>query len=53
MSTVDEAVPPLVPGDFLSRDEFLSCWEAMPWVKRAELIAGVVYMPPPVSTSHG
>jgi Uma2 family endonuclease len=53
MSIVDEAVPPLIPGDFLSRDEFLRRWEAMPWLKRAELIGGVVYMPSPVSTPHG
>ena len=53
MATVEEAVPELIPGDFLSRDEFLRRWEAMPHVKRAELIHGVVYMPSPVSTLHG
>jgi Uma2 family endonuclease len=53
MSIVEEAVPPLVPGDFLSRDEFLRRWEAMPRVKRAELIGGVVYVPSPVSIPHG
>lgn len=49
----EREVPPLVRGDFLSRDEFLRRWEAMPHVKRAELIRGVVYMPSPVSTQHG
>src|SRR5437868_1463641 len=54
MATVEREVPPLVPGDFLSRAEFLRRWEAMPEVKRAELIKGVVYMPPsPVSGEHG
>jgi Uma2 family endonuclease len=53
MSTVEEVVPPLVQGDFLSRDEFLRRWEAMPHVKRAELIGGIVYMPSPLSWEHG
>ena len=53
MSTVEQEVPPLVAGDFLSRAEFLRRWEAMPQVKRAELIRGVVYMPSPVSWQHG
>jgi Uma2 family endonuclease len=43
----------LEPGDFLSRDEFLRRWEAMPHLKRAELIQGVVYMPSPLSLAHG
>ncbi len=47
-------IPPLRPGDRLSRDEFERRYEAMPEVKKAELIEGVVYMPSPVSTpSHG
>jgi Uma2 family endonuclease len=53
MATVGQEVPPLVPGDFLSRDEFLRRWEAMPHVKRAELIRGVVYMPSPLRAEHG
>ena len=53
LDLVEREVPPLVRGDFLSRDEFLRRWEAMPHVKRAELIRGVVYMPSPVSTQHG
>lgn len=47
-----ENLEPLIPGDFLSRDEFLRRWEATPGVKRAELIRGVVYMPSPLSRPH-
>jgi hypothetical protein len=53
MSTVEEKVPPLVPGDVLSVAEFLRRWEAMPHIKFAELIRGVVYMPSPLSLDHG
>jgi Uma2 family endonuclease len=53
MATVEHEVPPLIPGDFLSRDEFLRRWEAMPHVKRAELIRRVVYLPSPLSMEHG
>ena len=53
MSTVEQEVPPLVAGDFLSRAEFLRRWEAMPHVKKAELIRGIVYMPSPLSVDHG
>jgi len=53
MATVEQEVPPLVAGDFLSRDEFLRRWEAMPQLKRAELIQGVVYVPSPLSLDHG
>src|SRR5438067_12483136 len=53
MSTVEQDMPPLVAGDFLSREEFLRRWEAMPQLKRAELIRGVVYMPSPLSRDHG
>jgi Uma2 family endonuclease len=44
--------PPLRHGDRLSREEFLRRWEAMPELKRAELIDGIVYMPSPVSDIH-
>jgi Uma2 family endonuclease len=37
-------VPPLQSGDHLTRDEFERRYEAMPHVKKAELIEGVVYM---------
>ncbi len=53
MATVETQVPPLVEGQRLSRDEFLRRWEAMPQVKRAELIKGVVHMPSPLNLEHG
>jgi hypothetical protein len=42
-----------VPGDRLSREEFIELWEKMPDLKFAELIDGVVYMPSPLSSEHG
>src|SRR5438132_13926278 len=39
---------PLEPGDRLSREEFERRYDAMPQLKKAELIEGVVYMPSPV-----
>ena len=49
-----DAIPPLENGDHLSRPEFERRFEATPGLKKAELIEGIVYMPPPVSTdSHG
>jgi Uma2 family endonuclease len=39
---------PLENGDQLSAAEFLRRYEAMPLVKKAELIEGIVYMPSPV-----
>ncbi len=38
------AVPPLENGDRLTRDEFERRYAAMPYLKKAELIEGVVYM---------
>lgn len=50
----EPGVLPLQPGDRLSRTEFERRYAAMPHVKKAELIEGVVYMPSPVSTeNHG
>src|SRR5665213_3268471 len=47
-------VPPLENGDHLTRPEFERRFDATPGLKKAELIEGVVYMPPPVSTDgHG
>ena len=43
-----EAVPPLENGDTLTRAEFERRYEAMPHLKKAELIEGVVYVPSPV-----
>jgi len=45
-------VPPLQAGDRLSVTEFLRRYEAMPQVKKAELIEGVVYMPSPVNNEY-
>lgn len=45
---VPESVPPLEPGDRLSRSEFERRYEAMPHLRKAELIQGVVHMPSPV-----
>ena len=48
------APPPLENGDRLTRAEFERRYKAMPHIKKAELIEGVVYMPSPVHhTSHG
>lgn len=43
-----ERVPELVAGDRLTRDEFERRYLAMPRLKKAELIEGVVYVPSPV-----
>jgi Uma2 family endonuclease len=48
-----EPIPPLRDGDRLTRDEFERRYKAMPHVKKAELLEGVVYMPSPVSDDHG
>lgn len=51
--TSDRRVPILENGDHLSAEEFLRRYEAMPDVKKAELINGVVYMASPVrATQH-
>ncbi len=48
------AVPPLENGDRLTRAEFERRYEAMPHIKRAELIEGEVHRPSPVRhKSHG
>ncbi|HHP7243882.1 MAG TPA: Uma2 family endonuclease, partial [Elainellaceae cyanobacterium] len=39
------SVLPLENGDRLTRDEFERRYEAMPELKKAELIEGVVYVP--------
>ena len=43
-----DALPPLHPGDRLSRAEFERRYLAQPDLKKAELIEGVVYMPSPI-----
>jgi Uma2 family endonuclease len=40
-------IPPLEPGDRLNREEFERRYRAMPELKKAELIEGVVYVPSP------
>lgn len=48
------ALPPLENGDRLSRAEFERRYDAMPHLKKAELIEGVVYVGSPVRfTQHG
>jgi Uma2 family endonuclease len=44
----DVAVPPLENGDHLTMAEFERRYEAMPHLKKAELIEGVVHVPSPV-----
>src|SRR5215468_2004893 len=46
------AVLPLENGDRLSRAEFEHRYNAMPHLKKAELIEGVVYVPSPVRYLH-
>ena len=50
---VSQNVSPLAHGDRLTRDEFERRYQAMPNLKKAELIDGVVYMPSPVRVIHG
>ena len=45
--------PALQNGDRLRSQEFLRRYEAMPELKKAELIEGIVYMGSPVSAEHG
>jgi Uma2 family endonuclease len=45
-------VPPLENGDRLTRVEFERRYNAMPDLKKAELIEGVVYVPSPVRHRH-
>jgi hypothetical protein len=49
-----ERVPPLQNGDRLTAEEFERRYNAMAGLEKAELINGVVYMPPPVTMDdHG
>jgi len=45
-------LPPLETGDVLTRHEFECRYEAMPWLKKAELVDGVVFVDPRVSDLH-
>jgi Uma2 family endonuclease len=56
---VDEApqspappLPPLENGDRLTRAEFERRFDAMPHLKKAELLEGIVYTPSPVRLRH-
>jgi Uma2 family endonuclease len=51
---LDDTMPALENGDRLTRAEFERRYEAMPQLKKAELIEGVVYVPSPVRhRQHG
>src|SRR5262245_55144124 len=51
---VQPPIPPLEGGDHLTRAEFERRYRAMPDLKKAELIEGVVFMPSPVRLDqHG
>jgi Uma2 family endonuclease len=54
VSRVDRngAIPPLESGDRLGREEFERRYDAMPHLKKAELIEGVVYVPSPVRQKY-
>jgi Uma2 family endonuclease len=52
-STAQPLIQPLESGDTLGAVEFLRRYEAMPDVKKAELIEGTVYMSSPVRLIHG
>src|SRR5207249_474270 len=47
------APPPLLNGDHLAVPEFERRYWAMPEIKKAELIEGIVVMSPPISNTHG
>jgi Uma2 family endonuclease len=47
MARDNGAIPPLENGDRLTRAEFERRYDAMPGLKKAELIEGEVYMPSP------
>jgi hypothetical protein len=45
-------IPPLAAGQRLTRAEFERRYDALPGLKKAELLEGVVYMPSPVRLDH-
>ncbi|WP_416670650.1 Uma2 family endonuclease [Egbenema bharatensis] len=47
-SSANGSLPPLESGDRLTRQEFERRYHAMPHLKKAELIEGVVYVPSPL-----
>jgi len=53
-ASASPTIPPLESGDRLTRPEFERRYDAMPDLKKAELIEGVVYVPSPVRAHrHG
>jgi Uma2 family endonuclease len=48
----NDRVLPLEAGDHLTRAEFERRYSALPNVKNAELVDGVVFMPSPVGNTH-
>ncbi len=50
---VEAAIPELEAGDRLTRREFHRRYQAMPHLKKAELIEGIVYVSSPVKRKHG
>lgn len=44
----DVQIPPLQNGEHLSRQEFELRYEAMPHIKKAELIEGIVHLASPL-----
>ena len=46
------AALPLRNGEHLSRAEFERRWDATPGIRQAELIEGIVFMPPPITDLH-
>jgi Uma2 family endonuclease len=51
-SSFAHVIPPLESGDRLTRAEFQRRYEAMPQVKKAELIEGVVFLASPVRADY-
>ena len=45
--TETASLPPLEPGDRLTRVAFERMYAASPYIKKAELVEGIVYMPSP------
>jgi Uma2 family endonuclease len=43
---------PLITGMQMKREEFLQRWEALPDLKLAELIEGIVFVPSPIGLRH-
>jgi Uma2 family endonuclease len=43
---------PLITGMRMEREEFLQRWEALPDLKLAELIEGIVFVPSPIGLRH-